>query len=152
MNPSIPDDLQERLDTTVAALNALIAGDPAPFNALWSHEPDVTVLGGFGGWAVGLDQVTHNTTWAASRFHGGRNFGVELLATGASGDLAYAIWIERGEMRVAGRDDFAPITIRVTLIFRCENGEWKLIHRHGDPVVDKTEPGNMTRLRQEVMA
>jgi ketosteroid isomerase-like protein len=40
---------------------------------------------------------------------------------------------------VAGRDDYAPITIRVTLIFRRESGEWKLIHRHGDPVVDKTE-------------
>ncbi len=57
---------------------------------------------------------------------------------GTGGDLAYTVWIERGQVRVAGRDDYAPLVIRVTHIFRRENGAWKLIHRHGDPLVEKT--------------
>jgi ketosteroid isomerase-like protein len=135
---SSTEALHEIVDSTVAALNCLVAGDPEPFKALYSHEPDVTVFGGFGAYERGWDQVGSNVDWAASRFRGGQ-LRVESLAMGASGDLAYTVWIERGEVRVAGRDDYAPLVVRVTHIFRRENGAWKLIHRHGDPVVEKTE-------------
>ena len=50
------------------------------------------------------------------------------------GDLASTVGIERGEMRVAGRDELSPMALRVTLISRRENGTWKLIHRRADPI------------------
>lgn len=136
MSPS--DELRDVLDRTVAALSRLVAGDPEPFNALWSQSADVTVFGGFGAYERGWERVCQNTAWAASRFHGG-HIAVEPLAAGESGDLAYAIWIERGEARVAGRDEPAPLVLRVTHIFRREGGAWALLHRHGDPVTEKTE-------------
>jgi ketosteroid isomerase-like protein len=40
---------------------------------------------------------------------------------------------------VVGRDDYAPLALRVTHIFRRENGEWKIIHRHGDAVVEQAQ-------------
>lgn len=133
------DDLYETMDKAVAALSHLASGDPEPYKALWSHGQDVTVLGGFGGYALGWDQVSQNTEWAASRFRGAKSFAIKMLANGSSGDLAYAIWIEHGEVRVEGRDDYVPIVVRVTHIFRGEDGAWKIIHRHGDAVVEKTE-------------
>src|SRR2546428_8390861 len=102
------DELRETLDRTVAALNRLVTGDPEPFNALWSDGQDVTVFGGFGSHERGREEVRQNTAWAASRFHGGQ-VGVEPLASGASGDLAYSVWIERGEARVTGREGLAPL-------------------------------------------
>jgi len=133
------DELSEIMDKAVDALaNGLVAGNPEPFKALWSHDPDVTVLGGFGGYALGWDEVSKNADFAAARFHGARSFGVKKLAHSASGDLGYAVWIEHGEVRVEGRDDYVPIVIRVTHIFRRQDGAWKIIHRHGDPVVEKT--------------
>jgi ketosteroid isomerase-like protein len=63
------------------------------------------------------------------------------MALGASGDLAYTVWIERGKVRVEGRDEPGMLAVRVTHIFRREDGEWKLIHRHGDPIVEKPEAG-----------
>jgi ketosteroid isomerase-like protein len=64
----------------------------------------------------------------------------ETLAMGMSGDLAYTVGIERGEMRVAGRDELSPMALRVTLIYRRENGTWKLIHRHADPITTVQAP------------
>jgi ketosteroid isomerase-like protein len=58
-----------------------------------------------------------------------------------SGDLAYTVAIERSEVRVAGQDKPAPMALRVTHIFRKEDGAWKLVHRHADPLMNKTAPG-----------
>ncbi len=135
---SAADDLRETVDRTVAALNRLVTGDPEPYKALYCHGPDVTVFGGFGAYEHGWDQVGPNVDFAASRFRGGRQLRIEPLAMGQSGDLAYTVWIERGEVRVVGRDDYAPLAVRVTHIFRREGGAWKIIHRHGDPLVEKT--------------
>ncbi|MGI8825627.1 MAG: hypothetical protein ACR2JC_08275 [Chloroflexota bacterium] len=84
------DALGEIEDRTLAALNRLVASDLEPFKALYSHEPDVTVFGGFGAYECGWDQVSQNIEFAASRFRGGR-LEIETLAFGTSGDLAYTV-------------------------------------------------------------
>jgi len=134
------DDVRTMLQRTVAALSSLLTGDPDPFNALWSHADDVTIVGGFGGYERGWQRVKQNTESAASRFRFGRLLGIELVTLGASasGDLAFSVWIERGEVRLAGRDGPIPLTVRVTHIFRREDGAWKLMHRHGDQVAQQT--------------
>jgi hypothetical protein len=125
-------------DRTRTALNRLVAGDPEPFKALYSHEPDVTVFGGFGAYERGWEHVSQNIDFAASRFRGG-HLEIEPLGSGMSGDLAYTVWIERGTVVVEGRDEPGSLVVRVTHIFRREGAAWKLVHRHGDPIVEKTE-------------
>ena len=65
-----------------------------------------------------------------------------------SGDLAYTVGIERGEMRVAGRDELSPMAERVTMISRRENGAWKLIPRHADPISSVQAPESV--IQQEI--
>ncbi len=128
------EDFRAMLQRTVAALNALLTGDPQPFNGLWSHADDVSVLGGFGGFEHGRDRVEQDTRLAASRFTSGQLTGIELVTLGASanGDLAFSVWIERAQARLTGSDAMIPLSVRVTHIFRREEGAWRLIHRHGD--------------------
>ncbi len=128
------DDPRETLDRTKAALERLVNGDAGPLLELWSHAQDVTVMGGFGSYEKGWDRVRQNTEFAASRFLGGKLGGVEEMAVGTSGDLAYTVWIERAEVRVEGRDEPGSLVVRVTHVFRRENGAWKLIHRHDDTI------------------
>jgi ketosteroid isomerase-like protein len=127
------------MDKTAVAINDLVSGDPEAYKTLWSHQQDATVLGGPGGYALGWDEVCKHTNMAASHYHGVKSFGIKLLANGTSGDLAYSVWIEHADVRVTGREDYAPIIVRVTHIFRREDGVWKIIHLHGDAVVNKVE-------------
>jgi ketosteroid isomerase-like protein len=139
------DDLREMLDRTTAALGYLVNGDAGPYLELWSHADDVTVMGGFGSYERGWDRVRQNTLFAASRFRGGSLSSVEAMAAGESGDLAYAVWIERGQVRVEGKDAAGPLAVRVTHIFRREEGAWRIIHRHGDPISEVREAGSVLR-------
>jgi ketosteroid isomerase-like protein len=65
---------------------------------------------------------------------------VELLAAGVSGDLAYTVELEHTSVSVDGVP-VEPYTLRVTQVYRREDGEWKVIHRHGDQIpIDQGQP------------
>jgi hypothetical protein len=50
------------------------------------------------------------------------------------------VGFERGEVVVDGGAP-RPMTIRVTHIDRCVDGEWRLVHRHADfPPEDQRSP------------
>jgi ketosteroid isomerase-like protein len=42
--------------------------------------------------------------------------------------------VERARAKVGAREDIALIALRVTMIFRPEEGTWKIVHRHADPI------------------
>ena len=49
-------------------------------------------------------------------------------------ELAYIVRRERSEAKVGGHDAVTPISLRVTMIMRPEDGAWKIVHRHADPI------------------
>jgi ketosteroid isomerase-like protein len=58
-----------------------------------------------------------------------------------NGDLACAVELEHTSVPVDGVP-VEPYTLRVTQVYRREDGEWKIVHRHGDaPPVDQSLPG-----------
>jgi ketosteroid isomerase-like protein len=133
------DEFQATVDKTIEALRCLINGDGKPFLDLYSHADDVTIFGGFGSYVRGWENTRANGELAASRFKGGELLQLEQLSSGVSGDLAYTVWIERYQVKVEGRQEPGSLAVRVTHIFRREDGVWKLIHRHGDPILQMTE-------------
>ena len=111
---------------------AILNGDSEPRKLLWSHRDPVTVLGAaktVSGWPA----VASLFDWLAENFSNGTSYRLELTAAGVSGDLGYVVGAEHSKASVAGEAP-APIALRVTLIFRREDGEWKEVHRHADPI------------------
>ena len=64
----------------------------------------------------------------------------ERISDYATADLAYILEIERGRMKVGVADEMAPVSLRVTTIFRREDGEWRIVHRHADPITSPRPP------------
>lgn len=128
-------ELQEFLDTFIprqeAADYALHRGDVGPRRQLWSHEDPVTVLGALGVAASGWDEVSQTFDWVASKFSGADGFRLEVIAAGVSGDLAYTVGYEHTEVALDG-GPVEPSLLRVTHVYRREDGDWKIVHRHGD--------------------
>ena len=136
------EDFQRAVEAVYATFEAFGAGDAAPFAALWSRRDDVTLFGGFGAYERGWAVVGPRLDWAASRFGGaGQTTRYEPLAAGSSGDLGYAIGLERSDaVRLAGQDATRAGVLRVTHLFRREDGAWRIIHQHADPIATKTAP------------
>ncbi len=122
--------LARRADATAAFFN----GDAAPWLAMASRTDDVTMFGGFGGCERGWEAVADRYGWAADANAEGA-VGVELIACHVSDTLACTVAIERGTVRAAGTAEAAPKELRVTELFRREGDDWRLIHRHADPLV-----------------
>lgn len=124
------------LNTTMAryltAETALHNGDAAPRKAMWSRTKPVTVLGAAMN-AIGWEEIGPVFDRLESRFSNCTSCEHELIAAGASGDLAYIVELEHTTASVNGS---APLTytLRATSVFRRGDGEWKVVHRHADPV------------------
>ena len=70
----------------------------------------------------------------ASNYRDGEIVGFENVAKHVSLGLAYIVEIEQLKSKVGAREDVAPFSLRVTSIFGPEEGTWKVVHRHADPI------------------
>jgi ketosteroid isomerase-like protein len=126
--------LASMLPHLTAADTALHNGDVAPRKALWSTTEPVTLFGA-AMMTTGWPSIEATFDRLATRFSDCTSFGIEVVAAGASGDLAYLVAFEHTTASIGG-DPPAPYSLRVTTIFRREAGAWKVVHRHADPLPD----------------
>ena len=126
------DDFLAWVDTTFAdAERALLDGDERPRKTIWSRAEPVSVLGAWRN-AVGRDQVVEAFEVLATSFSDCLDFRFDLIAFDVVGDMAYTVGYERIAMSIDGEP--RTITLRATQVYRREDGEWKVVHRHADGV------------------
>ncbi|MFI0999584.1 nuclear transport factor 2 family protein [Streptomyces galbus] len=112
-----------------AAELALHHGDAGPRRALWSHEEPVSVLGAWRN-AFGLREVVELFTHLAGDFSDCTSYTFDLRACDVVGDLAWTAGFEHTSVSVRGEP--RSYTLRVTQVYRREDGRWRVAHRHGD--------------------
>ena len=137
-------DLTQVIEQYHQALNAFVKGDPEPAKKLFSRRDDVTLANPLGPPARGWTQVEQTMERAASQLREGEPTRFERISDYATADLAYILEIERGRMKVGVADEMAPVSLRVTTIFRREDGEWRIVHRHADPITSPRPPESIT--------
>lgn len=134
---------QAAVDRLQAAMAKVANGDISAIKALYSHGEDATSFYGWGGFEKGWEAVSRRWDWAGSQFKGG-TVAYENITTVAADTLAYTTDIETFQVRMQGMDAPTQWSNRVTHIFRLEDGDWRLLHRHANRLEQQFEPA--TRL------
>lgn len=127
-------DLDRFVDSYHSALDEFFRGNPEPAKLLYSHREDASLANPFGPVAVGWSRVAETMERAASNYRDGGATSFETLATYVTPDLAYLVEVERFEAKIGGNQEAASGALRVTSILRPEDGGWKVVHRHADPI------------------
>ena len=133
-DPVHDEDVAEIGQLTADAASAYIRGDVRRYLTFIRHADDYTLLPPLGGEPRrGFDSSDESLEATARFFHGGEA-AVEVVESYASGDLVVLVVIERQHGEVGDLPD-QDWSLRVTLVFRREEGEWRLAHRHATPLV-----------------
>jgi len=127
------------------AQSSFINSDPTLWKQSASQRDDATILGAFGGYGEkGWDAVGARYDWASSQYkRSGATLKVEYLSIVVNGDLAFTVGIERQQGARVGNQNPMQRALRATQVFRREGGTWKLLHRHADPLLEKTAPSTV---------
>jgi ketosteroid isomerase-like protein len=129
------DNVDELIERYYRAQGEFLRGNPEPVKDLFSHRDDVTLANPYGPPVRGWEEVSKGIEHAASLRSDGEFVEWQIVAMYVSAELAYVVQIERAEAKIGAREDIAPIAVRATMIFRPEeDGEWKIVHRHADPI------------------
>lgn len=118
------------------ASNAYIVGDSKPLIALSAKTDPASFFPPNGERVIGADAVDAANRKGARAFAKGSTGRFEVLASGAGNDFAYWTGIQHASAHIKGKDGTVPMRLRTTEIFRNDNGEWKLVHRHADMIDD----------------
>ena len=120
--------LDEAIALNQAALSSMIEGDCSGYVALLSNRDDVSWGNPFGPFSIGRENVEATLAAAAARMHGGSTSAPHRIAMYQADGIAVVVEVERGD-GAAG-----PFELRVTSVYRSEDQDWKLVHRHADPI------------------
>jgi ketosteroid isomerase-like protein len=135
----VAPDLDQFVSQYHHALDEFFRGNPEPVKMLYSRLEDASLANPFGPVVVGWEHVEETMERAASNYRDGGATGFETLATYVTPDLACLVEVERFEAKVGGERKMASGALRVTSVLRPEDGAWKIVHRHADPITAPRE-------------
>jgi ketosteroid isomerase-like protein len=128
------DAVADLVGRTELQAKAFMAGEMTRWFDLVRPIGDFTLMQPFGGPAShGFDGSPEHLAQLAGAFRNG-DATLEIAATYADRNLVVLVMIERqhGEVHGLPNQDWS---LRVTQIYRREGAEWRLAHRHADPLV-----------------
>ncbi len=126
---STENEVRKVSDQFYAALNRLFNGNADSMEDIWSHGSTVTALHPIGDRAVGWDNVRESYQDVAQIAEEG-HVKLDDQIIQVIGDFAYEVGVEHGQAIFAGYQ--VTLDYRVTNIYHCEAGSWKIVHRHTD--------------------
>jgi ketosteroid isomerase-like protein len=133
-------DFDATIERYHQAAGEFVKGNNETYKALFSQGEDVTVANPFFPVTRGWKNVENRMDRAAARWSEGVVTGFENVIKYETPDLGYIVEIERFHAKIGGSEEAGPVALRVTSILRREDGEWKIVHRHADPITTEQPP------------
>ena len=132
--PALPPALEQAVTESHEALRKILNGDPSGYAALFADRDDITLGNPFGPFGKGPAEVRSRLANAATKYRDGSVRSVERVAVYGSGDTVVLVEIENGRAKLGTSPDFADFSARVTSVYQRTGKQWRLVHRHADPI------------------
>jgi NAD(P)H-dependent FMN reductase/ketosteroid isomerase-like protein len=109
-----------------------VNGEPEPLDKIVSRRDPATFFSPKGNIDQGAGAVASSYKAGAKMFSKPGTSELKVLQSGSSGDLAFWTGLQHARVRMGRDGEVVPMTLRITEVFRFEDGGWKLAHRHAD--------------------
>lgn len=129
-------EFEQAIEQWHRAQDEMHQGNPEPVLKMWSERDDITLAEPLGTLQVGRKQVADNVRLNASFYLEGDPVQQENIAKVVTPGFGFIVEVERSKVKVRG-DEMSTLVLRATTIFRREEGGWKVMHRHADPLTAK---------------
>ena len=116
------------------AAMAFVSGDARPQNELSTSDLPATLFSMNGGTVKGHDSIALKVFNVANDYEPGGDSSFEILQLYAANGIGYWAGYQRATIWKRDQTEAEPLTLRVTEIYRREGNDWKLVHRHSDPL------------------
>lgn len=138
---SMTDDFKTFIEKRKVVAQAYVNGDAGPLAKIAVKNFAATFFGPMGAVVEGAREVLGRYELDALSFDAGSESDLEIVHMCANGEIGYWAGFQNARPRMKGRAGTIPMRLRVTEIFRKEEGEWRLIHRHADPLFETKSHG-----------
>jgi ketosteroid isomerase-like protein len=125
-------DFDEAVKQYNMAMSDFFKGNPEPINNFYSRSDEISLAQLSGPFVLGRKNVTDTASCNAMKYREGADTTFETLAKYVTLKFAYTVQVERARVKIGGSTEVSSLALRVTSIFRREDGVWKLLHRHVD--------------------
>lgn len=134
-------DFQRFMKQREEVARVYVNGNAGPLGHIATRVSPATFFAPMGGYEEGAAHVYSTQEHDAKQFESGGDSRFEVLQMAVSDGLAYWVGLQRANARMPGKPDPVSFELRVTEIFRREGNDWKLVHRHADPLASPATSG-----------
>jgi len=135
-------DFAELMSKREASARDYAAGQTKALEPMLATQDPSTFFSPGGDVVRGAETVNKRYREDAKTFAPGGSSKLEILQSQSSGGLAFWTGLQHAEVVLAKNGERARMTLRVTEVFRVENGEYKLVHRHADMAGKSDKPSS----------
>ena len=135
VSPVMDQIITDLVRRSADANAALMRGDIDAYRSMIALTEDFTLFSPFGGTPTRARDMTDESWARMGRFFRNGHLTQDLVQAYGSGDMVVLAIIEHGHGEVGGLPA-QEWPLRVTLVYRRDGGEWRLAHRHADPLVN----------------
>jgi ketosteroid isomerase-like protein len=132
-------DFEEFMKEREMASGAFVNGDFSPLAKISTQTSPATIFGPKGDCVQDAEKVNEANAKGSKAFKPGSKNSFEVMHMASDENLGYWVGIQHSVVQMQGKEQPVPMDLRVTEIFRRENGVWKLMHRHADRLMSATD-------------
>lgn len=135
------ESFDQFMQKRVEAARAYVNGDAGPLDRIVARNGTASFFPPNGGSEQGAKEVSARYDRDVKSFGQGGETQLEVLQSASAGDVGFWTGFQSAKVKMGGATEAVAMKLRVTELFRRIGGEWKMVHRHADPMAEPVRPG-----------